>query len=93
MSTNPSRFEQAKQRLREQGTLFFHTAAGADICGSCHFRNAFNDYCRRFKSSIRRINQGNGGFHHKPCLACKDHKITETDIMFLFRGKDNVNKS
>lgn len=41
-------------------------------CAACTWKLPWQNYCRRFKCSIKRLNQRNGGFHHHRCYQCME---------------------
>lgn len=79
-----SDFEYMLNKKIESGTLY-HTAfaTGRKICNNCNYRSPFADTCKKFKCSIKRINQSNGGFHHEPCKECLEYKIQQIDINYI----------
>lgn len=79
-----------KQKL-ESGTLYQHTFAGNNICGNCNYRFAWQSKCSKFNKEIQKVEQGNRGFHHLPCIECLEYKIQACDINY-FKSSYNSRK-
>ena len=79
-----SHFEYHLNKKIESGHLY-HTAfqTGNKVCDKCPFRNPWDNKCRKFNASIKKINQSNGGFHHEPCKECLEYKIQQSDIDYI----------
>ena len=80
------RFNEFIEHKKETGVLYQHTFAGNDICGKCIYRMPWQDFCRKFKKSIRRVNQINKGFHHLPCKECLAYGIQKEDLQYYINS-------
>ena len=80
------RFDEFIQHKKEIGVLYQHTFAGNDICGNCIYRRPWQNLCSKFKKSIQKRGQANGGFHHIPCEECLNYKIQECDLNYYINS-------
>ena len=84
-----SDFKYFLEKLIERNHLYVSTIN----CANCRYRSPWNNFCRKFLTSIEKVNQRNGGFHHKPCEQCINYKITQQDIDYLiYRYCKKLNK-